>query len=159
MAQVPDSRPGPTSDRPNPNLGVLLRAPFLDFSAEVLARLHLAGYTDLRAAHLVVFQHIDPEGSRLTDLAARAQMTKPSMGYLVEHLERCGYLERTPDPADGRARLVTLTDRGWREIDDALDIIAGMEHELAAALGPRKLPTLRRLLAELHHATGRWADA
>ncbi|HEX6418091.1 MAG TPA: MarR family winged helix-turn-helix transcriptional regulator [Acidimicrobiales bacterium] len=159
MAQVDASRQTSPRPRPDPNLGVLLREPFLAFSAQVLARLRAAGHTDLRAAHLVVFQHIDPRGSRITDLAAKAQMTKPSMGYLVDHLERCGYLRRTADPADGRARIVELTDRGWREVDDALEIIADMERELAASMGDDKLATLRRLLTELHDATGRWADA
>lgn len=137
----------------------MLREPFLAFSAELLDRLHVAGYTDLRAAHLVVFQHIDPAGSRITDLAAKAQMAKPSMAYLVSHLEQCGYLERTPDPDDGRARLVRLTERGWREVDEALEIIADMERELASAIGPTKLATLRRLLSELDDATGRWTGA
>ncbi len=144
-------------DRPDSKLRILLREPFFAFSTEVLARLHLAGYTDLRAAHLVVFQHIDPNGSCITDLAVKAQMSKPAMAYLVSHLEQNGYLEREPDPTDGRARLVRLTDRGWREIDDALGIIATMEGELADSLGTSKLATLRRLLGELHDETGRWA--
>lgn len=158
MTRPKAARPIPAADRPDPNLGILLREPFFAFSAEVLARLHVAGYSDLRAAHLVVFQHIDPNGSRVTDLAARAQMTKPSMAYLVSHLEQNGYLERAPDPTDGRARLVRLTERGWREVEDALDIIATMEVELADSLGPAKLATLRRLLTELHARTERWTD-
>lgn len=144
------------ADRPDPNLAILLREPFLAFIAELLRRLHDAGYDDLRIAHLVVFQHIDPEGSRLTDLAAKAQMTKPSMSYLVEHLEETGYLERLPDPTDGRARLVRLTDRGWQEVEDALDIIAGMEAELASALRPERMASLRRLLTALGTITAPW---
>ena len=135
--------------RPDPNLAILLREPFLAFIAELLRRLHDAGYDDLRIAHLVVFQHIDPEGSRITDLAAKAQMAKPSMAYLVEHLEAVGYLERYRDPTDGRARLVRLTARGWQQVEDALDIIAGMEAELASALRPERMASLRRLLTAL----------
>lgn len=112
--------------------------------------------SDLRIAHLVVFQHIDPEGSRVTDLATRAQMTKPSMSYLIEHLEQNGYLERLPDPTDGRARLVRLTTRGWQQVEDALDIIAGMEAELASALRPERMATLRRLLTSLGTITASW---
>lgn len=63
------------------------------FSEHLLERLNRAGYEDLRPAHLMVFQHIDPVGSRVTDLAAKAQMTKPSMAYLLKELERRGYVE------------------------------------------------------------------
>jgi DNA-binding MarR family transcriptional regulator len=135
--------------RPDPNLAILLREPFLAFIAELLRRLHDAGYDDLRIAHLVVFQHIDPDGSRITDLAAKAQMAKPSMAYLVEHLEAVGYLERHRDPTDARARLVRLTGRGWQQVEDALNIIACMEAELASGLGPGRMATLRRLLTAL----------
>jgi len=142
--------------RPDPNIGMLFREPYLAFSAELLRRLNALGHRELRAAHLVVFQHIDPAGSRLTDLAARAQMTKPSMAYLVEHLEKSGYVTRVPDPTDGRARLVRLTARGWEEIEDALDIIAGLEEELGAALGAARLGTLRELLHEAAAFTSAW---
>ena len=152
----PRSSPGP---RPDPNLAILLREPFLAFISELLRRLHGAGYDDLRIAHLVVFQHIDPEGSRITELAAKAQMAKPSMAYLVEHLEEAGYLERGPDPTDGRARLVRLTARGWQEVEDALDIIAEMEAELASALGRRRMVTLRRLLGELATLVAPWRSS
>lgn len=149
---APPGRP----DRPDPNVAILLREPFLGFIAELLRRLHEAGYGDLRISHLVVFQHIDPHGSRLTDLAAKAQMTKPSMAYLVQYLEAAGYVERRPDPSDGRARLAHLTRRGWQQVEDALDIIADMEAELAAALRPGQLATLRQLLTSLGAIAAPW---
>jgi len=157
MSQEVRSPPGrpkrketsPRPGRPDPNVAILLREPFLAFIAELFRRLQAAGYGDLRISHLVVFQHIDPAGSRLTELAAKAQMTKPSMAYLVEYLEAAGYVERLPDPSDGRARLVHLADRGWNQVEDALDIIADMEAELAAAMRPGEFPTLRRLLTSL----------
>ena len=144
------------SARPDPNVAILLREPFRGFISELLRRLHRAGYTDLRVAHLAVFQHIDPAGSRITDLAAKAQVAKPSMSYLVEHLEQAGYVTRVPDPGDGRARLIQLTPRGWKQIEDALEIIVGMESELAAGLGPRRMAALRDLLADLGSITAYW---
>lgn len=147
---------GPVFD---PNVGILFREPYLAISAELLRRLTAAGYDDLRPAHLVVFQHIDPDGSRVTAMAARAQMTKPSMSYLVDELERRGYVERVDDPVDGRARLVRLTERGWMQVRDALMIIATMEEHLAARLGARRWATLRTLLGDVHAATREWRDA
>lgn len=154
MAQAPDP-----PARPDPNLGILLRDPYLAFSAELLRRLQAMGYDDLRPAHLVVFQHIDPAGSRVTDLAARAQMAKPSMGYLVDHLEAAGYVRRDPDPADGRARLARLTDRGWQQVEDALDTLAAIEAEIADALGHDDVARLRDLLARVGAVVATWPPA
>src|SRR6266511_3487665 len=61
---------------------------------ELIERLHAAGYQDTTAAHHPVFENIDPEGTRLTVLAARAGMTHQSMSELVQVLEGRGYLER-----------------------------------------------------------------
>lgn len=66
----------------------------------------------LRAAHTQVFESLDPEGTRLTTLAERAQMSHQAMGELVDEMIRLGYLERLPDPADRRARLIRPSERG-----------------------------------------------
>ncbi|HWO93948.1 MAG TPA: MarR family transcriptional regulator, partial [Dehalococcoidia bacterium] len=94
-------------------LGALLRLPFQAIVAAIHRSLTDAGYVDLGPSHFIVFQHLPAEGARLTDLARAAQITKQSMGYLVDHLEERGYVKRVPDPEDGRARLVQLTDKGY----------------------------------------------
>jgi DNA-binding MarR family transcriptional regulator len=104
-------------------------------------------------AHTAVFQHIAPDGSRLTDLAERAQITKQSMGYLVDYLEQRGYLERRPDPSDRRAALVCLTERGWGQIHAAIAIIRTVEREWTRALGKQRMQQLRELLTELGQIT------
>ena len=129
-------------------IGALLRIPFQATVARVHAGLVARGYRDLRPAHLVVFQHLSPGGSRQTDLAERAQMTKQSMGYLIDYLEERGYVARIPDPKDRRARLVVLTERG-RDVERAARAeLAALEAEWDAALGGR-LEVLRNLLREL----------
>src|SRR6266700_918492 len=60
----------------------------------------------LRAAHTQVFENLDPDGTRLTTLAERAQISHQAMGEMVDELVRHGYLERILDPADRRARLI-----------------------------------------------------
>jgi len=79
---------------------------------ELTARLEADGYEGVNPAHHAFFECIDPEGTRLTDLAARADMTHQSMGELVAAMERRGWAERRPDPRDGRARLICLTAEG-----------------------------------------------
>ena len=94
---------------------------------ELIEGLRAAGYTDMTAAHHPVFESIDPEGTRLTTLAARTGMTHQSMGELVQMLERRGYLERKADPSDGRVSLVRLTAKGRRAVRQAVEEIARLE--------------------------------
>lgn len=83
-------------------------------------------------------------------------MTKPSMSYLVRYVEEAGYVEREPDPTDGRAQLIQLTARGWQQIEDALDILADMESEVASGLRAGEMETLRGLLREVGRITEPW---
>src|SRR5581483_8051158 len=146
MSSPPDKPlPGSAGDE-RPNIGILLRVPFQEIVAQVSAGLAEAGFDDLRPAHTTVFQHISAKGSRLTDLAERAQITKQSMGYLVDYLEQRGYIERRADPSDRRATLIFLTERGWGQVRAALSIIAELEAEWTDRLGKRRLEELRRAL-------------
>jgi DNA-binding MarR family transcriptional regulator len=143
--------PGSSRDQ-RPNIGILFRDLGQEVVRRVTAGLAEAGFDDVRPAHTAVFQHIDAEGSRLTDLAERAQITKQSMGYLVDYLEERGYLERRPDPSDRRVALICLTDRGWDEIQTALTIIAQVEVEWTRSLGKTRMRELRQALTELRRA-------
>jgi DNA-binding MarR family transcriptional regulator len=143
--------PGESRDA-RPNVGILLRRPLEAVVQRVSAGLAEAGFEDIRPAHTAVFQHISAEGSRLSELAARAQLTKQSMSYLVDDLETRGYVERRPDPTDRRATLVCLTERGWAEVRAALRIIAELEDEWARRLGRERMEELRRMLTELGNA-------
>ena len=115
-----------------------------------------AGFADLTPAQARVFQRIAPEGSRLTDLAAQAAITKQSAGFLVDQLERNGYVERVPDPADGRARLVRIAERGTRSVEASRGIVAQVEAEWTAHLGARRMTQLRRILTDLREITDPW---
>jgi DNA-binding MarR family transcriptional regulator len=97
-------------------------------------------------AHSMVFVHIDLDGIRLTELAARASMTPQAMGELVDDLQQLGYVERIPDPTDRRAKLIVLTDRGFDNLQATFDTIAGIEAELEGVLGRRGLVALRASL-------------
>jgi DNA-binding MarR family transcriptional regulator len=94
---------------------------------ELIERLRDGGFEDTTAAHHPLFENIDPGGTRLTVLAARAGMTHQSMGELVGALERRGYLERGSDPSDGRVRLVVLTEKGRAAARLAVKEIAAIE--------------------------------
>ena len=133
-----------------PMIVALLRFPYQAALDSVYARLR-AEYPDLHAAHLIIFQVIDhpPAGSRLTELAERAQTTKQAMGQLVDALERGGYVERVPDPADRRAKQIRLTERGWAVHERGGEIVAELQTAWADILGAGKLAQLLVLLDEL----------
>jgi DNA-binding MarR family transcriptional regulator len=124
----------------------LLDVAFDDFSDEVYRRVEAAGIRDIRPGHGCVFGNIEPEGSRLTDLAERARMTKQSVGEMASDLERRGYVERVPDPSDGRAKIIRLTARG-REVQ-ALGrrLIDDVEREWAERYGEERVAALRDAL-------------
>jgi DNA-binding MarR family transcriptional regulator len=73
-----------------------------------MAALKARGH-DIPLSQARVFQRIAPEGSRLGGLVEAAQVSKQTVGSIVDQLERAGYVRRIPDPSDARARLVTVT--------------------------------------------------
>ena len=136
------------------NLGTLLRDPALTINELVSERLAERGFADVRPAHGAIGMHIADSGSRVTDLARLAQVSKPTVVYLIDDLERLGYVERGPDPADGRAKLVRLTDRGTQAQGAAREIVAEIETDWSELLGERDFARLRELLQRLHE--GLW---
>jgi DNA-binding MarR family transcriptional regulator len=120
------------------------------FNEAGLARMRVEmGLPGVRASHTSLFPHIDLEGTRLTELAARMGVTKQAAGQLVEDLETMGVLERAPDPADGRAKLVRFSPRGRRGLLEGLAVLQRMEAELAAHLASGDLERLHGILLRL----------
>jgi DNA-binding MarR family transcriptional regulator len=139
-----------TSARAAPeNLAILLREPLRAMNEELIGRLAEAGHAEVRLPHGNVFQYLDDEGTRVGVLADRAHLTKQAMAQLVAHLEQHGYVERIPDPADRRAKLVRTTARGREVYAVVRRFIADLDAQLDRALGEAKVQRLRALLEEL----------
>lgn len=141
-----------------PNLGVLLREPFL-IGSELLHQ-HFAeqGHPEVRAPHGAVMQFLDNDGRRVSDLARRAQITKQSMAELVGHLERHDYVERVPDPSDRRAKLVRPTAKGMEVHAIAGRYITRLERQWEQRLGKAKMKQLKALLLDLNRLVAPTAD-
>jgi DNA-binding MarR family transcriptional regulator len=136
-----------------PDLPRLLLEASRALGGEVVAILHERGFPDARPGHSAVFMHIDRRsGTRLTDLAGRARMTKQGMMLLVDDLENRGYLRRVPDPEDARAKVVRLTARGRRYVAEARRVVAAVEARARRELGERRYESLRLALDELIEA-------
>ncbi len=139
------------------NTGLLLFIPYRAMEKRVFEALAAAGYDDITPAQARVFQRIASAGSRLTDLAEQAQITKQSAGFLVDQLERAGYVARVADPTDARARLVRIAPRGKRATAVAAKAVATVEAEWAAHLGKQRMDQLRQLLSRLRDVTDPYA--
>lgn len=100
------------------------------------------GFDSVRMSHGAVLPHIDLEGTRISVLAERLEMTVQGAGKLVTELEALKLAKRSPDPSDGRARLVRLTESGFTMMFEALDVLEGIERELAKALGEDTIRSL-----------------
>lgn len=139
-------------------IGQLLGRLLHSFRQELYLRAREGGYDDVREAHLQVFGAIDWTGTRLTDLAARSNMTPPAMSELVDELQRNGYLERRPDPDDRRARRITLTRRGRRFLVEGLRAVREIEARYAGIAGEDRFAVMVAALGDLVEAEGaeRW---
>ena len=131
------------------HVGRLLLDAHRAFAARALAKLRARGHPRLTLAHVGLLPHLEVSGTRLTELAARARMTKQAAGQLIDELSREGYVARTPDPADRRAVRVTFTAEGWRFLMDAEGVKAEIVAEYRAVLGEARFVALEAALAEL----------
>jgi DNA-binding MarR family transcriptional regulator len=130
----------------NPDLGVLASQLQLSLQRELFARLAEEGYDDLHPRHGVVLAYLDEDGVRATELARLCGRHKQVVGRLVDELEELGYVERRPDPADRRAKLVVPTRRGLEQMQRGDEIIADIEARHAAATGGRDYAEFRNVL-------------
>ncbi|MEU7648671.1 MarR family winged helix-turn-helix transcriptional regulator [Streptomyces huasconensis] len=137
--------------------GVLMFIPYRALEDRVFAALAAAGFDDFTPAQARVMQRIGPHGTRLTELAAQAQITKQTAGFLVDQLEKAGYVRRVPDPTDKRARLVCGAEKAWAAKRVADAVVAEVEREWEAHLGKRRMKQLREALTLLREITDPWA--
>jgi DNA-binding MarR family transcriptional regulator len=149
MVHIVDQRAFERDYIADPLIGPLLRVPLQEIRARMRDGVAAAGFDDIAPAHFNILQHPTPDGFRPSEVAARAQMTKQAANRLIRHLEHSGYLRLEPDPADQRARIIRLTDRGQALIRVIRDVVEQVEAEWSDRLGERKFNTLRRLLKEL----------
>ncbi len=139
-------------------IGALLTFPVQEIGRRVATALAEQGFTDYRLTYQTVFQWCRPEGSRLTELAKRAGITKQSIAEIIDVLEQHGYVERIPDPTDGRAQLIRRTPRGWEVNRVARETVEQIQQEWARELGEERfshlLETLRSLAVYLDEPLG-----
>ncbi|WP_426228388.1 MarR family winged helix-turn-helix transcriptional regulator [Pseudarthrobacter sp. DSP2-3-2b1] len=143
------------SQPPRLPVGQLLVRLLSEFRRELLAEAESHGYGDLRPAHLQITGNIGTKGIRLTALAARAQLSLAATSELVNELQKLGYLERRPDPADARAKLIFPTSRGLQLLREASAKVREMEQLWGAYAGEQRFEEALQTLQTVLDATRR----
>jgi DNA-binding MarR family transcriptional regulator len=128
----------------------LLRRPYEALLMRLHAELAAAGYADSYPSWGTnLFHHLREGGLRLTELAERTHATKQAMRYTINQLEAAGYVERVPDPTDGRAKIIRLTERGLEGRRVADEIIASIVHECVQELGEERMRQFEALMKDV----------
>jgi len=146
---MPDVSSSAFTELRPPLIGALLRYPWDIVRGRLLDEVRDRGFADFDQSHLPVFLYPGPQGRRPSELAAASRMSKQAMNYVLGDLERLGYLVRRPDPADGRARQVHLTERGEALVRTVRAVAQEVHDEWSAAMGQARFQELCALLVEL----------
>jgi DNA-binding MarR family transcriptional regulator len=145
-----------TDPRQRTELGILLFVANRALEQRAFDAVAAAGITDITLAQARIAARIGRDGSRVSDLAEQARVTKQSAAALVEQLEKAEYVKRVPDPTDGRARLVRLTPRSQRVAEVADAEVARVLAEWADLVGEDRLQQLYETLRDLRGVTDPW---
>jgi DNA-binding MarR family transcriptional regulator len=104
---------------------------------------------DLSPSHARAILLIERTGTRLSDLAQRAAITKQAMMQVVDDLQERGLVRRAADPNDSRAKVVRLTAKGLRQRAEARRAVATVESRARRSVGDRRYEALKVVLVEL----------
>jgi DNA-binding MarR family transcriptional regulator len=142
--------------RQHQELGVLLFVANRALEQRAYDAVVAAGITDITVAQARVASRVGADGTRVSDLAEQARVTKQTAAYLVEQLEAAGYVERVPDPTDRRARLVRPTPRAQPAIEAAGAEVSRVLDEWAEHVGQDRLDAMFETLRDLRELTDPW---
>jgi|SRR5689334_20271262 DNA-binding MarR family transcriptional regulator len=142
----------PADDGPL-NIGLLCFIVQRAMEDRVLADIAAAGFDDVTIAQARVLARVSSKGTRITELAERARVSKQTVTFMVDQLERAGYVRRVPDPSDARARLVVFADRGLAAQQVARRTEAVVQEEWTRHLGRRATARLHQILTQLREIT------
>jgi DNA-binding MarR family transcriptional regulator len=141
---LPMSRLERLTDRP-PLIALVEKAARI-LAADMVRAARANGRPEIRLAHNAVFSTLFGDAARTSDMAARAGITKQSMGEVVRELVDLGILEMNPDPDDRRAKLVTYTDHGVEVTMEGRRYLEQLEQEFVARFGKTDYEAARRVL-------------
>jgi len=131
------------------HLGWLLGRADLLFAEGVTRAMHERGFAGIRLVHIALIRNVDENGTRISDIARRAGMTKQATGQLVAEFVELGYIRLVADPDDGRAKIARYTAKGKRLLVAIVASIEQTEAAVSNTIGAAKLETLKATLGRM----------
>lgn len=132
-----------------PDLGVLAGRLLFAFQREMFSTFAEKGFTDIHPRHGAVLAYLDKDGVRATDLSKLSGVHKQVIGTMVDELERLGYVERHPDPADRRAKLICPTERGLDQMRVADSFVTTLERSHSRRLGAERYAEFKSMFNDV----------
>ncbi len=130
------------------NIGRRMNEAVRLFEGRIIENLKSNGHSELTAAHINLTRNLDEDGTRLTELARRASLTKQSMSELVDQVEQTGLIEKRRDPSDGRAKLVCFTEKGLEWLEAFHESLEVAEKEMRDELGSAMVDLMIEVLGK-----------
>jgi DNA-binding MarR family transcriptional regulator len=132
------------------DLGFLLAKATQRWNELLAERFAGRGYSEVRPSYVSVLLPLyEEDGLRTGELATRARLSKQTMTQMIARLERDGLVKRRPDPGDGRATLIYLTDRARRFEPVAAAVLAELDRFVKQRLGTGRVAVHKDALREL----------
>jgi DNA-binding MarR family transcriptional regulator len=129
------------------NVGRLLNNAVARFESRVLELMSQSGHPEARISHISLTRNLDLKGTRVTELARRAGMTKQAMGELVSQCAALRLVVTSTDPSDKRARVVQFTPEGLRWLEAFRHAVDEAEREMRDEVGSMSMDVLRGALS------------
>jgi DNA-binding MarR family transcriptional regulator len=148
-----------TRRTPPVDIGILLALAYQEFVRQLRAYHAEQGYGDTGRSDGAVFRSLTIRPMTITELGARLQVSKQAAGQIVDDMQRRGYVDSEPDPHDGRARLLRLSERGVAALAAARAFHQRYERRLAREHGREAVDALRAMLESMAGGPEKTLDA
>jgi DNA-binding MarR family transcriptional regulator len=138
------------------DLGILMTFAYRTLVDQMIARVDVEEFGELRPMNGFVFVHCYPNGETITTLAHEAGVSKQAMMQVIDAMERRELVDRQPHPTDRRQKLVRLTAKGERAMHAVMCAWNDIEAEWATRIGSERMATLREDLIVFVAMHGGW---
>jgi DNA-binding MarR family transcriptional regulator len=122
-------------------------------TVETVTRMQARGIAGMQPGYVRLLGNLDTEGTRIGGLARKMGTTRQAVAQLAAEIEKAGFVERKPDPDDGRGVIVRFTKKGRAALQTAVEVMTGIEAEYAGLIGVDGLAQLKSLMGGILDST------
>ncbi len=121
---------------------------------QIVEGLNSAGNSELKATHTTLLSNLDLGGCTISQVAAKADISKQAMGRLTTELTSLGYIHVESDPLDKRSSILLFTEEGIELMQSSFEIMESIEARCAEVVGKKQYDGFVKHLTALHAALG-----